>query len=76
MCSSNVTSSIIYYVIVSLNMIYNDYNELLHKMTLVNIEMAMNKNVTQIATRQHATNWSTRVWKIGCASLEWIYELS
>jgi hypothetical protein len=51
----HVMSSIIYYVIISLNMIYNYYNESLHKMTLVNIQMAMNNNVTQIATRQHAT---------------------
>jgi hypothetical protein len=76
MYSLHVTSLIIYYVIISLNMIYNDYNESLHKMTLVDIQRAMNKNVTQIVTRQHATSWSTRVWKIGCASLEWIDELS
>jgi hypothetical protein len=31
MYSLHVMSSIIYYVIISLNMIYNDYNELLHK---------------------------------------------
>jgi hypothetical protein len=37
---------------------------------------SMNKNVTQIATRQHATSWFTRVWKIGCESVEWIDELS
>ncbi len=54
MYSLHVTSSIIYYVIISLNMIYNEYNELLHKMTLVNIQMAMNKNVTQFDTKQHA----------------------
>jgi hypothetical protein len=59
MYSLHVTSSIIYYVIISLNMIYNEYNELLHKMTLVNIQMAMNKNVTQFDTKQHAMSWST-----------------
>lgn len=76
MYSLHVMSFIIYYVIISLNMIYNDHNELLHKMTLVNIQMAMNKDVTQIARRQDATSWFTRVQKIECASLEWTDELS